>query len=363
MSTHASAALGTCLVTGGAGFFAGHLVRALLREGHAVRSLDLRPAPFAHPRLTHRRGDLRIPYDVRRACEGVETVFHVAAVVDFVGVARLGRRTRSEQLNVDGTRNVLRAARRAGARRVVYTSTNNVCLGPGVTDATGDTPRPSRYPDLYSRTKARAEAMVLAASGDGGPATCALRPGGIYGVGDPFYLPSFLRTIAKGLFVADVGDGRSLADNTFVGNLVHGHLLAARALDPGSALDGRAYYVTDGEPTPPLAFFAPLVHGLGLSMPRLRVPYRAAYAAGFAWEALHALGVAPEPELTRLHAMKAAVSHSGSVAEARRDFGYAPIFAWRDELDRCVPYCAEVLRRMRAGAWDPASAADIAASL
>jgi 3beta-hydroxy-delta5-steroid dehydrogenase/steroid delta-isomerase len=338
--------LGVCLVTGGAGFLAGHLARALLDQGHEVRSIDLREPTLRHERFHHQHGDLRVPADVARACEGVDTVFHTAAVVDFVGVASAARRKRSVDLNVGGTDNVIAACVQQGVRRLVYTSSNNVVLGAPVENADSRTPYPERFADLYSTTKALAEQRVLAANGRGGLATCALRPGGIYGVGDPFYLPQVVEKCARGLLVADIGDGRAMADNTFVGNLVHGELLAARHLSLGSPVAGRAYYITDGEPTNPLEFFRPIIEGLGYRVPTRRLPLAPMYAVGFAWELLHRLHVAPEPQVTRLHCLKAAVSHSGSLEEATRDFGYRPVYDWRAELLACVPYCREVHARM-----------------
>lgn len=343
--------LGLCLVTGGAGFLAGHIVRELLRRGHRVRTLDLREQVDPDPRCEHLRGDLRIASDVRRACAGVDTVFHTAALVDFVGIARPERRERIVSLNVGGTRNVIETCVAERVSRLVYTSSNNVLLGTPIEGATGASPYPDHHVDLYSETKTRAERDVLAANGRGGLATCALRPGGIYGIGDPFYLPELISKCARGLLIADVGDGRSMADNTFVGNLVHGELLAAAHLRLDSPMAGRAYYITDGEPTPPLEFFRPIIEGLGYRMPSLRLPFRAMYSLGYAWEALHRYHLAPEPQITRLHCMKAAISHSGSIEEATRDFGYTPIHDWRRELDATVPYCRDVLARMRDGTW------------
>lgn len=343
--------LGVCLVTGGAGFLAQRIAQELLRRGHVVRSLDIREPALRHERFEHRHGDLRVASDVRRACEGVDTVFHTAAVVDFVGVASAARRARSVDLNVGGTEHVLLACVDRGVRRLVYTSSNNVVLGTPVEGADGRTPYPERFVDLYSETKARAEQLVLAANGRGRLATCALRPGGIYGIGDPFYLPQIVEKCARGLLLADIGDGTAMADNTFVGNLVHGELLAASHLHLGSAVAGHAYYITDGEPTNPLEFFRPIIEGLGYRVPTRRLPFRPMYAVGYAWELLRRFGLAPEPQVTRLHCMKTALSHSGSIVDATRDFGYVPIHDWRAELAACVPYCREVLERMRAGRW------------
>lgn len=343
--------LGRCLVTGSAGYLAGHIIRALLESGHEVRGVDIREPSLDHPRFDHRAGDLRISADVEEVCEGVDTVFHTAAIVDFVGFASPARRRRSVELNVGGTENLLSACRRQGVSRFVYTSSNNVLLGVPVEEATGDSPYPPRHVDLYSETKTEAERLVLEDNGAGGLLTVALRPGGIYGVGDPFYLPQLIEKIAQGLLVADIGEGDAMADNTFVGNLVHGELLAARHLVPGSRLAGRAYYITDGEPTSPMEFFRPLIEGLGHQVPTRRLPYGLMYGVGFVWELLHRWHLAPEPMVTRLHTMKAALSHSGSIEEAARDFGYAPPNDWHEELERCIPYSREVLERMQSGDW------------
>lgn len=347
------AALGRCLVTGSAGYLAGYIIRALVAEGCEVRGIDVRPTPddLGHPRFDSRVGDLRIASEVRAACERVDTVFHTAAIVDFVGFARPERRRRIVELNVGGTQNVLAACRAGGVSRLVYTSSNNVLLGVPVLNATSTSPYPKRHVDLYSQTKTEAERMVLAANAQAGLLTVALRPGGIYGVGDPFYLPQLIEKIAQGILVADIGDGTAMADNTFVENLVHGELLAARHLYPGSPAAGRAYYITDGEPTSPMEFFRPIIEGLGHRVPTLRVPYAPMYGLGFAWEWLHRWRLAPEPMVTRLHVMKAALSHSGSLEEARRDLGYEPPHDWREALSACVPYCREVLDRMQRGDW------------
>src|SRR5512142_344375 len=110
-----------CFVTGATGFLGSHVARALL-----VRGSDLRLLVRATSRLENIAdlnaerviGDLRDLDSLRRAMAGCEFVFHVAA--DY----RLWARNRQElyESNVEGTRNILKAARESGVRRVVYTS-------------------------------------------------------------------------------------------------------------------------------------------------------------------------------------------------------------------------------------------------
>ena len=348
--------LGLCLVTGGSGYLAGHLTRALLERGApGVRGIDLRDPVVEHRAYEFHRGDLRRYEDVLKACEGVDTLFHTASIVDFAGVVRPERRRRSVDLNVGATRHLLRAAAASGVSRFVYTSTSNVLIGRPAVDADSSTPYPDRSFDLYSETKATAEREVLAANGTpngrDGLLTCALRPGGIYGEGDPFYLPTMIDKCARGLLFASFGDGSALSDNTYIGNLVHGEILAARALVPGAACAGRAYYVTDGEPINRMEFFRPLIEAMGYRFPRVRLPLRPLLWLAHAWEVLSRYGLAPEPLVTRMQVMAVAVSHSGSIAETRRDLGYEPPFDWRQAREACIPWCREVLARMQAGEW------------
>jgi len=110
------------LVTGGAGFLGINLVRSLLARGEGVTSLDL--APFDYPDCRHRvrivTGDIRESDAVRRAADGAEIVIHAAAALPLYSRADIF------STDVQGTRNVLDAARRAGARRVVHISSTAV---------------------------------------------------------------------------------------------------------------------------------------------------------------------------------------------------------------------------------------------
>jgi dihydroflavonol-4-reductase len=142
------------LVTGAAGFIGSHVARALVAAGHQVRALhlpgdDLRN--LAGLPVDRIAGDVTDRASVDRAVDGVDWVFHLAAIYALW----LRRPERMRRVNVGGTRNVLEAAADAGVRRVVYTSSIAVFGGQGPgRDATED----SRFAlaatgDLYSRTK------------------------------------------------------------------------------------------------------------------------------------------------------------------------------------------------------------------
>jgi 3beta-hydroxy-delta5-steroid dehydrogenase/steroid delta-isomerase len=342
-----TADLGRCLVTGASGFLGGHLVAELARRGHAVRAFDVRPAAEHPPGVDERLGDVTRLDDVRKACEGIDTVFHAAARLVFLTRMRRAERVRMLRVNVGGVENVLRGSAEAGVRRLVYTSSNNVTLDGPVIDGDETTPYATGARDLYTRTKIEAERRVLAASRDDGVLTCAVRPGGIYGPGDPLILVRLAEHLRRGTLVAVIGDGSALSDNSYIDNLVDGEITAARHLVPGSPAGGQAYYITDGAPLNYFEFFRPFVEGVGLRFPRRRLPAWPLRALAWAWEVAHQLPGVPPPLFTRLEVRKMTVSHYNRIDKARRDLGWRPPVARDEAVRRCLPYLRQLLQLER----------------
>src|SRR6476661_5353991 len=181
---HVRAELGRVLVTGGSGFVGANLVTELLDRGHQVRSFDRAPYLLAaHPRLEVVQGDICDPDTVAAAVDGIDTIFHTAAIIDLMGGASVTDeyRHRSFAVNVEGTKNLVHAAQAAGVERFVYTASNSVVMG-GQRISGGDETLP--YTDLYTETKVVAERFVLSQNGVDGLHTCSIRPSGIWGRGD-----------------------------------------------------------------------------------------------------------------------------------------------------------------------------------
>lgn len=342
-----------CLVTGAEGYLGRHLVEGLVALGCQVRTLDV-TASTCRSGVEARVGDVRERACVEDACRGIDTVFHAAAVISLLGLARPSIRDRVFSINVTGTDVVLDAARAAGVGRLVHASTVNVVVDRELHEADESTPYARDLVDLYGRSKTLAERAVLAADAPGGLRTAAIRPGGIWGPPDGcLMIEAILDQLAAGRFVARIG-ARSYADNTHVLNVVRGMLLAADRLarDP-ERVGGRAFFVTDDERLDAFEWFRPVVEGLGHAFPSRRLPPRAAYAAALGAEVACLLG-ARETTFTRAGVLKVTRSSSFCIDRARRDLGYAPILN-RDEgvaahLDE---YRAALARRT--GALPPAS--------
>jgi 3beta-hydroxy-delta5-steroid dehydrogenase/steroid delta-isomerase len=338
--------LGHCLVTGASGDLGRHLAAELLRRGHPVRGFDLAPAVVSHPHYEHVCGDLAAGEALAKACAGVDTVFHTAAVLDFARFASAERREHSYAVNVRGVERLVRAAREAGVARLVHTSTNNVTFDAPVIGGDETLPYAARARDLYTETKILGEQVALAANEHGGLLTCAIRPGGIYGPGEALTFPRLVEACARGLYAARIGDGRALSDNTFVENLVDGQIEAARHLLPGSPVCGQAYFVTDGRPINYFDFLRPVVEALGFRHPDRSLPAGPLHALMTLWELLHRwlapLGV-PRPPLLALEVRKMAISHWGPIDKARRDFGWQPRVAPDAAIARMLEPCRRLL--------------------
>ncbi|HEY8121110.1 MAG TPA: NAD-dependent epimerase/dehydratase family protein [Myxococcota bacterium] len=339
--------LGSCLVTGGAGYLGRQLAAELLQRGLSVRVFDLRaPAPPL-PGADVVLGDIARIEDVRRACSGVDTIFHTAAILDWSRWPTPAQRERSVGVNVRGVENLVRAARETGAARLVHTSSNNVTLDGPVVDGDETRPYAARTRDLYTETKIRGERIALGANGEG-IATCALRPGGIYGPDDPTILPALVRNLAAGRYLATFGPRAARSDNIYVLNLVDAEIEAARHLLPASPLAGQAYFVTDGQPINYWEFFRPFVESVGVRQPRLNLPGGFVHAIVTAWELAHAkLGV-PPPPLLSLEVRKVAISHFNRIDRARRDFGWTPKISPAEALPPCIAYVRRLMSEREA---------------
>ncbi|MCS6870230.1 MAG: NAD-dependent epimerase/dehydratase family protein [Anaerolineae bacterium] len=172
------------LVTGGTGFLGAHIVRMLVESGHEVRVLrraSSRIELIADLPVEHVLGDVTDADSVRKALEGCDWVFHTAAVADYWRA----QRTKMYQVNVDGTRNVLEAARIAGVKRVVFTS-SAAAIGLRADSKPSDESvpfnlPPERFP--YGHSKFLAEREVMKAVQAGLPVV-TLNPSVIFGPGD-----------------------------------------------------------------------------------------------------------------------------------------------------------------------------------
>ena len=308
------------LVTGGGGFLGGAIVRQLLERGDTVRSYSRAAYPeLARLGIDQLQGDLADQEALCKAAQGCEIIYHVAAKPGIWGSYQ-----EFHQANVTGTENVLEACRLHGINKLVYTSSPSVVFdGRDVTGGDESLPYPAHFEAHYPHTKALAEQLVLGANGPD-LATVALRPHLIWGPGDNHLVP---RIIAKGRAgkLRRIGNRPCLVDTVYVDNAARAHLLAGDKLTPGSAIAGRAYFISNGEPIPLWEMVNFILAAADLPPVTRTISTQMAYAAGSLCEGIWSLfKLSGEPPMTRFVAQELATAHWFNIDAARRDLGYAP---------------------------------------
>jgi nucleoside-diphosphate-sugar epimerase len=239
------------LVTGAAGFIGRSIAAALLERGEAVRGIDnfitgKRSNLTGLERMDFIEGDLTNPQDCARACEGVEIVFHEAALAS---VPRSVSDPAGTNLNcVTATLNLLVAARQAGVRRVVYAGSSSV-YGDSPTLPKVETmlPRPI---SPYAVAKLAGEHYMQSFARVYGLETVVLRYFNVFG---PFQDPTshysgvlaiFCKRMLAGEQPTIYGDGEQSRDFTYIDNVVRGNLLAADA--PAEKVSGQMMNLATG---------------------------------------------------------------------------------------------------------------------
>jgi UDP-glucose 4-epimerase len=223
------------LVTGGAGFIGSNLVERLLEQGHDVSVLDDLSSGYrknipAHPRLTFVEGDVRDRKAVRRAMDEASSVFHLAA---SVGNKRsIDDPFHDAEVNVLGTLNILEEVRRAGAGRLVVSSSA------GIFGELRTLPIRENHPvepdTPYGSTKLCAEKLSLSFAKLFGFGVVCLRYFNVYGPKQRFdaygnVIPIFVFKLLRGEPLTIFGDGEQTRDFVNVGDVVQANLKAAAA--------------------------------------------------------------------------------------------------------------------------------------
>lgn len=323
------------LVTGGGGFLGLYIVEQLLERGDTVRVF----CRGEYERLNELgvecvRGDIQDAKVVATACDGIDTVFHVAAVPGVWGPWE-----HYHGINTVGTENVIAGCKTHSVQRLVYTSSPSVIYdGNEHMGATESLPYPDDYLCHYPRSKAMAERAVIAANGFGGLATCSLRPHLIWGPRDNHLIPRLIQRAKSGR-LRRVGDGENLISMSYVENAAAAHIQAADKLAVGSAVAGQCYFINEPEPVKLWPWIDELLALANLPPVTKTLSAKNAMRIGLILERLYtALRIKAEPPMTRFIAAQLSSSHYYDVSKAQRDFGY-----------ECPVNSAEAMQRL--GDW------------
>ena len=310
------------LVTGGTSLLARRTAEALLARGDEVRLLQRHPSALACEQVL---ADVRDADAVMRAVDGCDAVLHAAAKVGVVGGWEEYR-----SVNVDGTANVVGAARTHGVSRLVHVSTPSVAhSGHALVGAGAEPAVTGRRGAWYAESKAMAERIAIGTSSDALPVV-AIRPHLVWGPGDTQLVGRIVERARAGR-LALVGDGAALIDTTYIDGAASALVCALDAAVPGAACVGRAYVIANGEPRPIRDLVLGICRAAGLDIEPRRVPLRVALIAGALVERVWAFrrtdpegGTASEPPLTRFLAEQLGTAHWFDPRPARTDLGWSP---------------------------------------
>jgi nucleoside-diphosphate-sugar epimerase len=305
---------GPILVTGTTGFTGGQLCARLAREGYRVRALVRDPARASRshpPGVELVTGDLRDPAALETAVQGAHTVYHIAAVFRAENVSR----REMVDVNVEGTRHLLKASARAGVQRFVHCSTVGVHGEVGAEPA--DEESPFAPGDYYQQSKADGERIVQEFQREGRLPIVVFRPGGIYGPGDLRFL-KLIRAVAHRRFLM-IGSGEVRYQMIYIEDLLDGILQCGTL--PG-AVGGR-YILTGREAVTLNQLVKIIAEVVGTRPPRWRIPVWPVYAAAVVCEIIcKPFGINPPLYRRRVDFFRK--SRWFDISRAERELGFAP---------------------------------------
>ena len=307
-------------ITGASGFVGGAATRRLVAEGCEV---------FAMSRSESSDRKIRALGAIPSRCDldsitatnitGCDIVIHAAAHVEAWGDVDAW-----DKANVQGTKNVLAAARAAGARRFIHIGTEAALVrGQDLIDADETYPLAFDSPFPYCRTKALAEQAVLAANNPKEKfTTIVLRPRFIWGPGDATILPSILEMAAAGKWTW-IGGGQALTSTTYVENLVDAILLAREC-----GKSGEAYFILDDGTRSIKEIVSAMAAAHGVTLPERSISGALARGIGSTLEFIwRTFGIKSKPALTAHEAMVMSRHCTLDGAKAQRELGYRPSFS------------------------------------
>jgi nucleoside-diphosphate-sugar epimerase len=314
--------LGTTLV----GRLIGRPVRCLAEAGADTSELARTGAEIVN-------GDIRSPESLARLFEGAKggTVFHAAGVIHPTrGVKQL------YEVNVQGTRNLLAAAQKAGVRRFVHVSSNSPIGTNRSPNEVFDENAPYRPYMHYGRSKMLAEQAVKAAAD---LETVIIRPPWFYGPNQPARQTTFFTMIKTGK-VPLVGNGQNRRSMAYVDNICQGLLLCESV----TGARGQTYWIADRRPYTMNEIIATIEDvmekdfGVVPARKRMKLPSLASEIAWLADKSLQGLGLYQQ-KLHVLSEMNKTIACS--VAKAERELGYKPEIELREGMRRSMQWMKE----------------------
>ncbi|MBX3438937.1 MAG: NAD-dependent epimerase/dehydratase family protein [Planctomycetaceae bacterium] len=315
------------LVTGATGLVGSHVVDRARQEGIRVRAFVRRTS---NVKLLQKwdvewvLGSMTEPYALKAALHGVTHVVHSAAMVGDWGHIKHYR-----QVNVEGLEGFLEAARECPTlQRFVHISSLGVYPAGHHHGTDESAPVSSRGIDAYTLSKVEAEEVLRDFVRREKVPALALRPGFIYGPRDRTVLPRIIELLGQGKAVY-LGDGQTVLNNTYVGNLVDAVFLALDRQD----LVGEFFNIRDERLVTKQEFFETVSELGGLPKPSRHIPLGVAEPLASTWEWLwRTIGRDAAPPLSQATVKFLGYNLDFSIEKAKKQLRYRPRIDFRDGM-------------------------------
>jgi len=305
------------LVTGATGFLGPYLIKKLISNGHTCKCLvrqnsDIRFLKNIDAEIV--QGDITRPDTLHGIAEDIDVLIHMATLGHMSNFAVT--QEMFETINVQGTRNIMQEALRAGVKKIVHCSTvaaMGICPDNPATEESECRPHHS-----YGRSKRKAEKAVLQMVAESGLQAAIVRFSMVYGPGDPRDILKLTRLAKKNLF-PKIGNRLKLTPLIHAEDAVQGMLLAA---EKGRA--GEIYLITNPESIPFDRIRTIIEKGLGVSRLPIYIPEWMALSLASACETIFSL-IGKTPPVSKKNIESTLADRVFSIAKAQRDLGFQPI--------------------------------------
>jgi nucleoside-diphosphate-sugar epimerase len=322
-------------VTGTGSLLLGGIASELLRRGDEVVCLQRRPAAFEGHQNAHEvLADVCDAGAVALAAKGCDAIIHGAARVGIVGSQKEFYDT-----NVRGTENILQATQQHNISRLVFVSTPSVAhTGHSLVGAPAGEAEIGRSRSYYAESKAIAERTVLNAR-NSQLAVVAIRPHLVWGPGDTQLVGRIVERAASGR-LAVVGTGNALVDSTYIDNAISAHIAALDALHNGSACDGKAYVISNGEPRTVNELMRSMCESAGIPFEPRHLSLALGIRLGSVVERLWPLVRSSEPPITRFIAEQLGTAHWFDQRSVQQELQWAPTVTIAEGFERLTQWFA-----------------------
>lgn len=326
------------LVTGASGFIGSHLVQSLVEDGEDVRCFVKHSSDTSFLEKFNveiYEGNVKDLESLEKAFKGVDVIYHLAALAKiYAGIPQ----EEYNRVNVEGTENVLKAAKKNKVETVLYCSTIDA-IGPSLDGKPVDESMKPHPINWYGKAKLRGEFKILKYFRNYGVDGRIVRPPMVYGPRNPLYAQRLFSTVNRGWYPV-VGSGETMMEFCYVKNLVHGMKLIVKNGEPGEDYfisDKRAYQIKE--------IVKEIGRQLGKRVKIINVPVPIAYGIGISCELLCKLFRVPpfcvketgRPAFSRntVRWTKESVRIC-DISKAREELNYGPPYSLKEGIQETI---------------------------